>query len=80
MGQFSNRPDFVTEALSVSAGDAGLDSVVLFVGTGGDLEVVPAGQATSVIFKNVADGSFLPIVITEIKSAGTTADDLIALK
>ena len=76
MGTFINRPDFVTEASTVSAGDTGL-SHVIYVGTTGDLAVVPIGQTTAVTFVGVPAGTFLPVMVSEIKVTGTTATDLV---
>lgn len=78
MGTFINRPEFVTEASTVSAGATGL-SHAIYVGGAGDIEVVPIGQTASVTFVGVAAGTFLPIVVSEIKAAGTTATDLLKL-
>ena len=50
----------------------------LFVGTGGDVEVITIGGST-LILKNIADGSFLPIQVTRVKATSTTAGDIIAL-
>ncbi len=52
----------------------------LYVGTGGDLSVRMAGDASdsTVVFKNVADGSFLPIVVKAVLVA-TTASDILAI-
>lgn len=50
----------------------------LFVGTGGDVEVITIGGSTLVL-KNIADGSFLPIQVTRVKATNTTATDIVAL-
>jgi hypothetical protein len=50
----------------------------LFVGTGGDVEVITLGGSTLVL-KNIADGSFLPIQVTRVKATNTTATDIVAL-
>ena len=50
----------------------------LWVGTGGDVVALnAAGQA--VTFKNVPDGSILPIATKRVNSTGTTATDIVAL-
>jgi hypothetical protein len=51
---------------------------VLFVGTGGDLRVLTEG-GDDVVFKNVADGSFLPVQVVRVFSTNTTASDILAL-
>ena len=50
----------------------------LFVGTGGDLEVITLGGSTLTL-KNIPDGSFLPIQVTRVKATSTTATDIVAL-
>ena len=50
----------------------------LFVGGGGDVVVITIGGSTLTL-KNIADGSFLPIQVTRVKSTGTTATDIVAL-
>ena len=51
----------------------------LFVGTGGDVTVKLADSATPVLFKAIASGSFLPIVITQVLATGTDAEDFVIL-
>lgn len=80
MGSFINRPDFAVQGRTLAlVGDETLNSEVLYVGVTGNVEVVPVGQATSVVFVGVPAGTFLPVVCSEVKTAGTTATDLIAL-
>lgn len=50
----------------------------LFVGTGGDVDVITLGGDT-LLLKNIADGSFLPIQVTRVKATLTTATDIVAL-
>jgi len=50
----------------------------LLVGGNGDVKVTMKGGGI-VTFKNVADGSLLPIRITRVWLTGTTAIDLIGL-
>ena len=56
------------------------ERLLLYVGTGGDLSVRMAGNASdaTVVIKNVADGSFLPIVVKAVLAA-TTASDILAI-
>lgn len=79
MGTFVNRPDFVYTASTVSAGDTGLEHA-LYIGGAGDVAVVPQGQTTAVTFVGVPAGTFLPIVVSEIKVSGTTATDMLKLQ
>lgn len=49
---------------------------IIFVGTGGHVNVITAGGNT-VLFKNVPSGSFLPVLVSHVKSTSTTALDLV---
>jgi len=50
----------------------------LFVGVGGNIDVVTLGGST-LLLKNIADGSFLPIQVTRVKATNTTATDIVAI-
>ena len=50
----------------------------LFVGTGGDI-VVKSDAGEQVTFKNVPDGSYLPIITDTVYTA-TTASDLVRFR
>lgn len=54
------------------------DGPVLFVGTGGDLSIRTAG-GDLVVLTNVANGSFLPVMVYGVQATGTTASDIIAI-
>ena len=60
-----------------------LNSAALYVGTGGDLVVTIVGSETPVMFKNVPDASFLPIIVSNVWAWGdmgiTTASDIVAI-
>jgi len=49
----------------------------IYVGTGGNLKVTVGG--TAVTFKNIANGTLLPIRAQIIWATGTTAADVVAL-
>lgn len=51
---------------------------VLYVGTAGDLRVLTPNN-DDVVFKNVAEGSFLPVQVVRVFSTDTTAEDIVAL-
>ena len=60
---------------------AGNDGYSLFVGTAGDLAVLPVGTGQdSVILKNVADNSYVPLQVQRVLSTGTTASNILALE
>lgn len=77
----SSSPSAVLRAVTPHATDNLPDgpSRALYVGIGGDLSIVAARDGDAVSLKNVADGSFLPIQVKAVRSAGTTATDLVAV-
>jgi hypothetical protein len=50
---------------------------VLYIGTGGDVSVITA-SGSSAVFKNMSDGSFLPVQVLRLLE-DTTASDIVAL-
>jgi hypothetical protein len=95
MGQFFNQPDFGTIATVASPTNTiskatNKNGACLYIGTGGDVKVImnskfgPDGEfptaSDAIIFKNVPDGSFLPVIVDFILLADTTATDIIAIK
>lgn len=52
----------------------------VYVGTGGNIELLLADDTASVIFTNIQDGQFIPLRITQINIAGTTATGIIGLR
>jgi hypothetical protein len=59
---------------------AGNEGFSLFVGTGGNIAVIPASTTDTVILKNVPDSSFIPLQVARVSSTDTTAADIIALR
>jgi hypothetical protein len=53
----------------------------LFVGTTGNVSVIFAADAagTAVLLKNVPSGTLLPICVRRVRSALTTATDIVGL-
>ena len=81
MGQYGNQPDFATEAVAVVIGTTNVKNSALYIGTGGSIEVVVVSGSTPVVFKNIPDGSFLPVIVSSILvGSNTTVSDLIAIK
>lgn len=68
-------------AVAVTASDTDVFGAgCLFVGTGGDVAVKLADSTTTVVFKGIVDGSFLPIVVTQVLATGTVgAGDFVIL-
>jgi hypothetical protein len=50
----------------------------LYIGVTGDVTLVPAGQTDAVLFKAAPVG-LLRVAASQVKSAGTTATDIVAL-
>ena len=54
------------------------DGPVLFVGTGGDLNIVTSGGDT-VLLTNLTNASYVPIMVRGVQSTATTCSNIIAL-
>lgn len=54
-------------------------SRAIFVGTGGDIAVIPShgDQSTPVVLKNVPSGAMLPIRVNRVMAANTTAQNIV---
>lgn len=62
--------------------DLALYSRGIYVGTGGNIAVTMAGVdnvTSSVVFKNVASGTLLPLRVRRVWATNTTATDIIAV-
>jgi hypothetical protein len=85
---FQNRADHVsapaTRCAAVTPHDSNVLSTIpkgLYVGTGGNLSIEPAGGGGAVTLANVASGSVLPVRVRVriVRATGTTAADIVAL-
>ena len=68
-------------AVAIGSGadsDLATPGAVVFVGVGGDVKVTTVSGDT-VVFKNLGDGSILPVQVRRVWATGTTATDMIAL-
>lgn len=52
----------------------------LYVGTGGNINVVLVNDSSPILFTNVQDGTFMPIKVKQIYSTDTTASDIKILR
>ena len=52
----------------------------LWVGGTGNVAVVPAGQDNAVSFLAVPAGNFLPVVVSQVLSTGTSATNIVGLR
>lgn len=48
----------------------------IFVGTAGDIAIKNA-EGDSVVLKNIANGTFLPVLATQVLATGTGAGDIV---
>ena len=51
----------------------------VFIGVGGDLVIQSVDGTQDVTFRNLTDGSVLPVRLRAVRSTGTTASNLIGL-
>lgn len=84
--QFSNSADQVsapaTRAVSVAPDDGNALAEIpkaLFVGTGGNLVLCGVGGGSDTVWKNVPDGSIVPLRVQYVRATGTSAADILAL-
>ena len=68
--------DTVTFALDTTNNPTGYSIASIFVGTTGDLSVTSVAGITK-IFKNVASGTFMPIIAVQVNATGTTASNIL---
>jgi len=51
----------------------------LYIGNGGNVNVVAIGSSANALFQNVPSGTILPVRTQQIWNTGTTANGIIAL-
>lgn len=68
-----------SDTASLSVGGNTLVSRGIYVGGGGNLQVVMAINSATVNFASVAGGSLLPIRVTRVQNSGTTATGIVAV-
>lgn len=85
MGQYGNQPDFGT---IVTTGDkVGTDPFppsAIYVGKslaagGVTIEVLPVGNTDAVTITGIQDGTFLPIIVTQLVSVTNIVADNVVL-
>jgi hypothetical protein len=74
-------PAMPSHAFSVTKSDVDvfIHGIHIYVGTSGDVAVVPENDNTSVVFKNFPSGLVLPVKVKKVLSTGTTASDLVGV-
>jgi len=68
-----------SDTAALSANGAMIVSRGIYVGGGGNINVVMAINSATVAFASVAGGSLLPIRVTRVQSSGTTASGIVAV-
>ena len=58
----------------------GNEGFSLFVGTAGDINVIPAASQEPVLLKNLANNSYVPLQVIRVLQSDTTASDILALE
>ncbi|MEY4722116.1 MAG: hypothetical protein RIQ46_1841 [Pseudomonadota bacterium] len=83
LSRFSDSPSSPARAcFAVTPSDSGELAVVtkaLYVGTGGDLVIMPVDGTDPVTFRNLPDGGMLDVRVRAVRATGTTATDLVGL-
>ena len=51
----------------------------LWIGVGGTVVVIGAGDSTAISFLNVASGTMLPLRAIRVNTTGTTATDIVGV-
>lgn len=75
----SVSPGFQFEAITPNdSNDLAIAARSLYIGTGGNI-AVHNSDGDTVLFTNVADGTFLPINTLRVLSTNTTASNIIAI-
>lgn len=68
---FSITPD--------DSADLSITCRALFIGGGGDISAILAGDSTTILLKGVPTGTVLPIAVRRIEATLTTATDIVGL-
>ena len=64
-------------AFAVVVGATVFNPSTLFIGTGGNVTVTTSDGQAGVVFKNLPDGSILPVLVTAVTAA--TAADIVRI-
>lgn len=75
------RASVVTKSDTVdipNPANGAVEGCVLYVGTGGILRVLTAG-GDDIIFRNVPNGTFIPVQVIRVFASTTNATDIVAL-
>lgn len=87
MGQYLNQPDFATR-VDVLVGEApfeNIKSAAVYIGdlidndTTASISVIPVGNEDAVEFTGITAGTFLPVIVKQIKDYNNIAKENILL-
>lgn len=87
MGQYLNQPDFATK-VDVLVGDKpfeNIKSAAVYIGDLTDsnstasISVIPVGNDDSVIFTGITAGTFLPVIVKQVKDFSNIPQENILL-
>jgi hypothetical protein len=68
------------KASLVTPNDSAVNSFrALYVGTGGNLNLLLQSDSAPVLFKNIPNGAVLPFSVSKVLSTSTTASDIVGL-
>lgn len=59
--------------------DLATKPAALFIGVGGDVVVDMADTGSTITFKNVPSGTFMPILVNRVRATNTTATNIVAV-
>ena len=70
----------IVQTLAITPADSNLVALprALWIGNGGSVEILAAGDTVASMFLNVSSGTLLPVRALQVKT-GTTATGIIAL-
>lgn len=79
--EIASRPVFPGAAVAITPSDADTFNthVTVYVGTAGDVSVLPANGNAAVTFVGLAAGSILLCQVRAVRATGTTAGSLVAV-
>jgi hypothetical protein len=75
-----DSPAFEAAAVTPNDGaDLAFTARAIYVGSGGDVALIPKASAAAVTFRNLQSGTILPVTAKRVLAAGTTATHIVAL-
>ncbi len=82
-GNFSDSPTAPASRCFTITPDDNADlahaTKAIYIGTAGDLAVIPLRGSEAVVFRNLPAGGLLDVRAKAVHATGTTASDLVAL-